>query len=144
MKKNMSLLIIFLLMITLSFSLSSCSAGVLGDFYFIQDNKIQQKLTLSITNEAFLITNIYDENDNFIGTDIFKSKWQRFVSAETDENGTQIIDENGKKQYKEDIKLLYYDENNTFREIRFRLINDTLIDCYFNTTYKTFRKFERR
>ena len=143
MKRSNWNIIILLILFVSSFSLSSCSVGILGDYYFVQDNRIQQQLTLNINNKAILKTNKYNENGDIVATDIFKTNWQRFVSTKIDDNGSQIIDENGNKKYTEDIKLLYY-ENGTNKEIQFHIIGNMLVDYYYNSQYKTFRKFERK
>ena len=144
MIKKVILKIMALLILSLSvFSLSSCSIGMLGDFYFIQNDKVQQQITFKVTNIAIMKTNNYDNNGNIVSIDILKTKWQRASVLQVDEEKKPIIDENGYYIYKETINLTYY-ENDIKKVIQFRLINGTLVDYYYNKDYNTFRKFERR
>lgn len=143
MKKFVLKLFMLIILLLGSFSLSSCSVGMLGDFYFVQDNKIQQQITFKITNDAILKTNKYDEDGTIISTNILKTKWQRASVVKVDEENKPIIDEAGNRIYNETINLTYY-ENDVKRVIQFHLLNGTLIDYYYNREYNTYRKFERR
>lgn len=142
MKKFILKLFMLIILLLGSFSLSSCSVGMLGDFYFIQDNKIQQQISFKITNNAILTTNKYDDNGAIISANSIKTKWQRASVVKTDEENNPIVDENGSYIYSETINLTYY-ENDVKRVIQFHLLNGTLIDYYYNREYKTYRKFER-
>lgn len=142
MKKFILKLFMLIILLLGSFSLSSCSIGMLGDFYFIQDNKIQQQISFKITNNAILTTNKYDDNGVIISANSIKTKWQRASVVKTDEENNPIIDENGSYIYNETINLTYY-ENDIKKVIQFHLSNGILIDYYYNREYKTYRKFER-
>lgn len=141
-KKFIGKIITITLLIASLFSLTSCSIGMLGDFYFVQDNKIKQQITFKVTNVAILTTNRYD-GDIIISTEALKTKWQRASVLQKNENGEPIIDLNGNYVYDETINLLYYD-NDVKHVIQFHLVDGTLIDYYFNSEFNTYRQFERR
>lgn len=139
MKKN---ILVLLTVLSFLFSLTACSNGTLGYFYFSIDGVVQQSIKFDIFNRATLTT-FYYENNEVVSSNKLKTNWQRCAAVKKDEDGNLVYDENGLLQYDETINLLYY-EGEIKRVIQFHAIDNVLIDYYFNQQYQTYREFSRR
>ncbi len=126
----------------LIFSLDIFQMGTLGDYYFVLDGKVTQKLHLSITNRATLTT--YAENEMTI-INVITANWQHAVTFIRDEYKNPLYDEEGHNITENMINLIYYD-NGQKRVIQFVYRDCTLTDLYKNSDFELYRTFikERR
>ncbi len=131
-----SLLVIFCPII----SLELFQVGTLGDYYFINNDQIVQKLHLSITNEATLTT-YSSENATIVNT--LKTEWQHAVTFMRDEYKNPIYDENGHNVKEDMINLTYYEDGHK-KVIQFIYKDGTLVDLYKNSEFNMYRTFIKK
>lgn len=131
-----SLLVIFCPILCLNLF----QAGTLGDYYFINNDQIVQKLHLSITNEATLTT--YSSKDDTI-SNVLKTEWQHAVTFLRDEYKNPLYDENGHNMKEDMINLIYY-VNGQKRTIQFIYKDGTLEDLYKSTEFNMYRTFIKK
>ena len=122
--------------------MTSCSQGTLGYFYFSINDVVQQSIKFDIFNNAILTTYYY-ENNVVVNETKLKTNWQRCAAIKKDSEDKNVYDENGNLVYIETINLLYY-EGEIKRVIQFYVVDNVLIDYYFNQQYQTYREFSRR
>ncbi|MCH5172303.1 MAG: hypothetical protein J1F31_05710 [Erysipelotrichales bacterium] len=141
MKKNIKKALIFVYLLFSCTTLSSCSVGMLGDYYFKIDGVVQQKIHFNVFNRATLTTYYY-ENGKVSSITTLNTNWQHTSQRQKDENGSHIVDETDNLIRKEAVNLTYY-ENDIKRVIQFYLVDDVLIDYHFNKEFQVYREFTR-
>ena len=116
--------------------------GMLGNYVFIVDEKVVQRIHLSIINKAKITT--YSQEDSTI-INVLETDWQHAVVFARDEYKNPIYDENGHNIKEEMINLTYYVDKKK-HVIQFIYENKKMTDLYMNSDYGVYRPFvkERR
>lgn len=142
MKKTFKKFLVFIYLAFSCLSLSSCSVGMLGNFYFRLDGVVRQTLHFNVFNKAILTT-FYYEDGEMTSSNELTVEWQHTSKIQRDNQGENILDENGKVVRDEVVNLTYYEDDKKI-VIQFFIIGDTLLEYRNNNEFKMHREFTRK